>query len=853
MTDLNALWREILGDDPLLARRPRFRFDPDHYAQADPNLDTDLEALRAHYRDHGKAEGRFPNRFQELKATHPGIGLRVRRLITDPRLLAALEEAPAGATELAFELMRLEHDAHISNFSAAYYRKANPDVAKAGVPPLEHFLIHGIRERRRSLGLLRQNEHVGAQEFDPSLPTCLVALHELSNTGAPHVGLDLALEGARTHNIVVAALRGGALLDRFLATSCSVLITADPYADLDYFVSEALKHIDVAICNSVETAPFIRLLVARDIPFVSYIHEYASYTFPTYKTIHTSLFADVLAFTSEHVRDSWGSVLTDVEFDVDHDSVVIPQRPVVEGAVSAKSHTDARERLSKMIGRDCTDLRIVCGAGHVQWRKGTDIFAMTAQIARHRDPDTIFVWVGDGLNHEDTYFGAWMTHHLEQAGAGDPTRNLFMLPAGDHYRDVLRASDAMLLTSRLDPLPNVVFDGLEEGCHVVLFDGASGFTDPGYLETEHLHLVEYANPDAAATAVLTLPTKQSHEDVDAEATGNPLTGVFERLLGEIAQGTRRRRRLVMGPTGMDEPILYSGAPADRHLRTREREKLFTLQRRFLWRDEADAAETLARSQNWVHRACSVATYSTAETSSLPEYTIHVHAFYVKELPAELDAHLAFRTASRIVITTDSAEKRKSIEAALAARELPGEVLVVPNKGRDILPFLELFRPGGPGGGGEIWGHFHQKKSIGSTVGGDLWRKFMTSILLGSADQVSSAIQAAGRPDVGLVAPLDPHVGQWNASRMLLPRFEESVAGPLPDNPLAFPMGNMFWVKSDVVQAMNTLFPPDYAWPNEPIPNDGTEFHLIERLWPVMAAQCGLSSVFVSKADQRRRL
>lgn len=852
MTDLNAIWREVLGHDPLLERRPHFRFDPDIYAHANPDLATDLETLRAHWRDHGKAEGRLPTRFRQLRASHPGIGRRVRRLVTHPRLLAALEEAPSAATELAFELMRAGHDADISNFSAAYYLKANPDVAKAGVPPLEHFLIHGMQEQRRSLGLLRENEHFGAQVFDPSLPTCLVALHELSNTGAPHVGLDLATEAARTHNVVVAALRGGQLLDKFLATSCSVVVTADPYADLDYFASEALKNIDVAICNSVESSPFIRLLVAREIPFVSYIHEYATYTFPSYKTIHTSLFADVLAFTSEHVRDSWRPVLSDVEFDVDADSVVIPQRPVVEGAVSRDAHTSARERLSKMIGRDCTDARIVCGAGHVQWRKGTDIFAMTAQIARHRDPDTIFVWVGDGLNPEDTHFGVWMTHHLEQAKEGDPSGNLFMLPAGDHYRDVLRASDVMLLTSRLDPLPNVVFDGLEAGCHVVLFDGASGFTDESYTETEHIHLVEYANPDAAATASLALPTKQTH-DVGAEITADPPTGVFERLLGEIEHGVRRRRRLVMGPTELDEPILYSGAPTDRALRTREREKLFTLERRFLWRDSTDAAETLARSENWVHRACSVEPYTAAQATALPDYTIHVHAYYVKDLPAELDAHLAFRTASRIVVTTDSAEKRKSVEAALAARDLPGEVLVVPNKGRDILPFLDLFRPGGPGGDGELWGHFHQKKSIGSTVGGDLWRKFMTAILLGSTDGVSSAIEAAGRPDVGLVAPLDPHVGQWNASRTLLPRFEGSLAGPLPDNPLAYPMGNMFWVKSDVVQAMNTLFPPDYAWPNEPIPNDGTEFHLIERLWPVMAAQCGLSSVFVSKADQRRRL
>ena len=107
------------------------------------------------------------------------------------------------------------------------------------------------------------------------------------------------------------------------------------------------------------------------------------------------------------------------------------------------------------------------------------------------------------------------------------------------------------------------------------------------------------------------------------------------------------------------------------------------------------------------------------------------------------------------------------------------------------------------------------------------------------------------PGVGLVAPFDPHHVPWNASRALLPRFENRLPGPLPKNPLVFPVGNMFWIRRSVVEAMNALFGPDYPWPNEPIANDGTEFHLIERLWPALAASCGLDAVFLHKLDERR--
>ena len=51
--------------------------------------------------------------------------------------------------------------------------------------------------------------------------------------------------------------------------------------------------------------------------------------------------------------------------------------------------------------------------------------------------------------------------------------------------------------------------------------------------------------------------------------------------------------------------------------------------------------------------------------------------------------------------------------------------------------------------------------------------------------------------------------------------------------------------------MLNLFGPDHPWPNEPIPTDGTEFHLIERLWPAVAAQAELDAIFLHKADEER--
>jgi lipopolysaccharide biosynthesis protein len=192
-----------------------------------------------------------------------------------------------------------------------------------------------------------------------------------------------------------------------------------------------------------------------------------------------------------------------------------------------------------------------------------------------------------------------------------------------------------------------------------------------------------------------------------------------------------------------------------------------------------------------------------------------------------------------------------ISKIMEAHGIEPEVVVVSNTGRDILPFIKLFETDGAAGEDEFWCHLHQKKSLNSTSGGDKWRRFLLRVLLGDAEETSNALSVLCRSNVGLVAPLDPHFIGWDDNRRLLPRFEGRLPGPFPQNPLLFPVGNMFWVRRSVAAAMLDFFGDDYAWPGEPIPNDGTEYHLIERLWPTIAASLGLESVFLHKLDERR--
>ena len=858
MTRLTDLWTALAAPTGILDRRPRPDFDPAFYAQLHPELPGDAAALAEHFAVHGRPQGWHGTRYAQLRAQAPHIDAVLAGLVTHPDLRALIEAEVPGALELAFELIQLGApvDARISDFSMAAYLEWHPDIQAAGLNPLTHYLRFGAVEGgRRILADLRRDLTPGGQAYRPERPTVLICLPELSDDGISAIGRDLVGGASRSHNVVVAALRGGPLQDRLLAQCCGVLITRNPLRELPYVEAQAFQRIDLGLLNSVEAALFVHPLVARDIPFAVYVHEHADDdTHAPWMLRCTAAFADLLVFCSDHVRDSWRGRLADLAFDVAADSTVIPPRPLIAGAVPPARRQAARDSLSRVLGRDLGRARLVCGVGQAHWRKGTDIFLQAAQIARDRDPETVFVWIGDGRNRQDRGFGLWFDTHLRQAGAWQPGigpmgGNLVLLPAGPLYPDVMDAADALFLSSRLDPLPDAVFDAVGRGQHVVCFDGATGFGDDRYAGSDRIIRVPYANPAAAVEALCALPAATAAPH-DPEPQGPPL---FDRLRAALEDRLAGQRHFLLGETAIDIPFLFGKSEADRPRRAQERRKLFRYGRRLLWRDLQDARDTLAASDNWVHRRSRLEPYATLAPTdpAVPDFAIHIHAFYIDDLAHDLRGHAAFARARRIVVTTDTAAKAERIRAIGLDQGLPLQTLVVPNQGRDILPFLRLFAPDGAAGEDRIWCHLHQKKSVQTTGHGDVWRRFLHRILLGDGQGLSSAAALIGRAGTGLVAPFEPHFVAWDESRRWLPAIADRFDGPMPDNPLLFPVGNMFWTQADVARRMLALFGPDHPWPNEPIPTDGTEFHLIERLWPAMAAQAGLDSVFVHKMDEPR--
>lgn len=861
------IWEEILRGTPHLERRPQYHFDPAFYRRVYADM-READAIDRHYERYGREEGRIGTLYQSVVREAPEIDERLGLLVRHPALKAALEARVEGAHELAFELIALGDpvDHTISDFSARHYLRIYEDLSGSQINAFVHYIKFGLVEGRRSLSQLRRNRAVGQRAHDPNKPTCVIGTHEMSGTGAPRVALQLAESACASHNVIVVALRSGKLLAPFREHATLVLWSERPSDELDYIDALAFDDVDFAVLNSVECFPFVRYLVGRDIPFASYIHEFTEYSLPHYKNLHTALFTDRLFLSSHAIHRSWRPVIADLDVDFVPREHIMPQSKFEVGATRQKDFRKSREALSRILGIDCTDKKIVYGAGEAQWRKGTDIFFMLAIQCRTTHPDTIFVWIGDGVNHEDFHFGVWLEKHMQEAGVSAPGGNAFYLPAGPSYFDVCRAADILFLSSRFDPLPNVVFDAAKAGCAVVIFEGGSGFDDPSYLATGLVRRVRHGDLGETAAAIAALPAKsvaggmaavrpEAGETAPAPAgfVDVAADGVFDAIAAGLKATLAAAPALPEEADGDYDVSLLFDKTDDPALRRIERRKIFRYGRLGVWPNRETAEQRLAASGNFVHRTIRIAAFSRLSPLRHAPFSIHVHAYYADGLEADLANQIAFREAERVLVTTDTEDKAEAMADFGRKSGIALDIRLVENRGRDILPFIALADDDTLVGPDDLWCHVHLKQSLAIGLGerADHWRRFLMRILLGDDTALSSALALIARPHVGLVGAFDPYVMGWTGSHRLLPSVAPFFPEPLPAHPLVFPMGNMFWARGHVMRSMRALFGPDYPYPNEPIPNDGTVFHLMERLWPAIAAREGLESVFLDKPDERR--
>ena len=239
--------------------------------------------------------------------------------------------------------------------------------------------------------------------------------------------------------------------------------------------------------------------------------------------------------------------------------------------------------------------------------------------------------------------------------------------------------------------------------------------------------------------------------------------------------------------------------------------------------------------------------------------VHVHLFYADMLEQILSLLKNIPAGFDLYVSVAEAGIEEEIRRTCLAR-LPRlkrcEVVKTPNRGRDVAPLIRTF--------GERLKtydyvcHIHTKKSLrNASLAG--WSDFIFSHLLGS-ELLVTRILAWLSGDVSLVyppdfLPLEDVPDKWGRNLELTEQLLKSAGIPY-DLKKEFPViefsqGTMFWARGDYLARMLSVNLNYEDFPEEPIGDDGTVAHALERallLWDP-SFERDVVQLFLDKKDR----
>jgi glycosyltransferase involved in cell wall biosynthesis/predicted O-methyltransferase YrrM len=372
--------------------------------------------------------------------------------------------------------------------------------------------------------------HINPERSDTNRENVIVVVHETSRTGAPILGWNIAKHLATRYNIFTVRLDNGALTPEFEALSAE---THGPFlgakrnaTDIEYGLRPLFKMrtFRYAIVNSSESRLLLEVCSRHRVPTLFLMHEFGSYVYPAADLRSAFDCATEIVFPARMVARSSEELHPPLK---ERNIRILPQGMSDTPSWNESSNPDLAAKLLKLSGIREAGAFIVIGAGSIILRKGVDLFLATAAGVQRSNLSrrVYFVWVGHGYAPEaDMGYSIYLKEQLQRSSLeGEVT---FLGEVSD-LEPIYALADTFLLTSRLDPLPNVSIDAAHRSIPIVCFEGASGTAEIMLADpVTATGVVPYLDTEAAGRVIGHLASNDEARRLMAEATGHLAHATF---------------------------------------------------------------------------------------------------------------------------------------------------------------------------------------------------------------------------------------------------------------------------------------------------------------------------------------
>ncbi|MDK9694558.1 MAG: glycosyltransferase [Sulfurimonas sp.] len=752
-------------------------------------------------------------------------------------------------------------------FDTEVYTSIYTDILQHDINPLWHYMFHGKKEGR--IGYFGSFIHQGALQYDKTKEVLVFVSHESSATGAPLLGYNIVNEFSKKYNVVHFVLKKANLHDMFFS-NCFLLVddleTNSEIKSLFILKNLLQKYtIKCVVLNSVETFPALQAASELMLPSVSLIHEFSDYTRPVGKMVSTLFHATEVITPASIIKNSMLEELeklTGISTPVNN-ICQLPQGklPFLPDVVGDE---DTQEILLKKLQvKDKSKTKIIVGSGYVQVRKGVDLFLAIARYVKEKySGECKFIWVGDGYDPEhDMACSAWLKRDIKYYNLED---DFIFLEHQKSLDTVFEMADIFCLTSRMDPFPNVAIDAMELNLPIACFKDTSGTEE--FLETFNgdCLLADYLDTHTLGSKIVEyFESGRTKTDTNSELVKKELS--FDKYIHSVDSIVERASKTQKSNIQTLEIIEQSKLFDNSYYGLSQKEKLSILyyiacykkglhkmssnpfpgfsQGKWIMEHGFDPQKTplqQAIENNTPHtHTCKIVPFEHTQSDIKFKYAVHLHLYYTG-LAEEFNGYFKKLSGDFDLYVTIVQEKdKREVELAFQACGAKNiEVVVVKNIGRDVGPMLFDLREQLTTRGYEVIGHFHSKKSL-STDGelGNRWREYLMQNLIGTKEIASSILSLFEDSKVGLVFAEDKHIVDIGMNREYVDGLCSMLNIPTVTETPLFPLGNMFWARTDAIKQYFELDKTELLQP-EPLPYDGSYMHAIERVTPHLVEQNG---------------
>ena len=243
-----------------------------------------------------------------------------------------------------------------------------------------------------------------------------------------------------------------------------------------------------------------------------------------------------------------------------------------------------------------------------------------------------------------------------------------------------------------------------------------------------------------------------------------------------------------------------------------------------------------------------------DTTAHGEPTTHkiaacFHVFYGEFIDYYVACLTNFPQSVDVFVSVSSEELMEQATQAFSKCDMVNkvQVKVAPNRGRNFGPMLVEFAQELQNY--DLFCHLHSKKSLYSGRAQTQWADYLGEYLLKDKHVIQQLLNHfRDEPQTGIYYPtsfwmMPNWVNHWLKNKPSAQKMAQEWDIDLSDEFIAYPAGGMFWARP---KALKQLLEKSHGYddfPAEPLPNDGSELHALERMLGLLAEKNGYKQLF----------